>query len=165
MTIEDVRPAPATEDTTATRWTTARADDQAARRALLMADLSECELKAEQAACDQPLKKATLWTSHLALLQYGQNRSSTAQPAHARLRIYLIRQHSLTPAMSFFGFDTALPPGGGDSLDERLRRMAEADENLWVMTISDHCLAHCSYAAFPPSERSTTGTMTPVCKA
>lgn len=49
MTIEDVQPAPATEDTTATRWTTARADDQAARRALLMADLSESGLKAEQA--------------------------------------------------------------------------------------------------------------------
>jgi hypothetical protein len=43
-------------------------------------------------------------------------------------------QHSLTVAMSFFGFDTSMPPGmqqgGGDSLDERLRRMAEADENL-----------------------------------
>lgn len=37
--------------------------------------------------------------------------------------------------MSFFGFDTSMPPGlgpGGDSLDERLRKMAEADENLCV---------------------------------
>jgi hypothetical protein len=42
--------------------------------------------------------------------------------------------------MSFFGFDTSLPPragggGGGhpgETMDEKLRRMAAADENLWV---------------------------------
>jgi hypothetical protein len=44
--------------------------------------------------------------------------------------------------MSFFGFDTSMPPGlrqhqqpgtggaGGETMEERLRRMAEADENL-----------------------------------
>ena len=42
--------------------------------------------------------------------------------------------------MSFFGFDTSLPQRPGETMDEKLRRMAAADENLWVCTITLVCI-------------------------
>lgn len=71
------------------------------------------------------------WTACLARRNFEHTQQLQQQE---KARHHPLKQHSLTTAMSFFGFDTNMPPGmqelGGDSLDERLRRMAEADENL-----------------------------------